>query len=257
MATLSTLDNSIQIEISNGISMTLGRAHTNDVVLTHGSVSSRHARLFMQDDQLFIDDQNSTNGVRVNYMEVKRGLMSAGDLLEIGNVIFRVDGDELVSGSTVQIGIEDESPEIAVAEQAVAEATSTNIAIPLSEQDEQEDFMGQTMQIDMLDPDMLELELAASQASTPSVPAANVQYSEAMVEASAHAAESSKMLPLPEEDVEPDASYEEDLAEEAESADSPEFEVVTVWKDWGGMIVSSLVMVVGFLLLFVALKTRM
>lgn len=46
--------------------LTIGRSHSNDVVLLHPSVSKRHARVGMYEGQPHIQDMDSHNGTRVN-----------------------------------------------------------------------------------------------------------------------------------------------------------------------------------------------
>lgn len=46
--------------------LSIGRSHTNDVVLKHPSVSKRHARVGMRKKQPQIQDLDSNNGTRVN-----------------------------------------------------------------------------------------------------------------------------------------------------------------------------------------------
>src|SRR4051794_16609731 len=64
---------------------TLGRADENDIVLSGDLVSRKHARMFVQGDDLLLEDLGSRNGVRINgeVMRAKRPL-AAGDTVAIG-----------------------------------------------------------------------------------------------------------------------------------------------------------------------------
>lgn len=64
--------------------LTIGRSHTNDVVLLHPSVSKRHARVGMHEKRPQVQDMGSHNGTRVNgnYVHGKVGLENF-DVIEI------------------------------------------------------------------------------------------------------------------------------------------------------------------------------
>lgn len=64
---------------------TLGRRPYNDVVLDNLAVSGRHARLFQEDQQVTIEDMDSTNGTYVNGHAVKRQVLQDNDTIEIGH----------------------------------------------------------------------------------------------------------------------------------------------------------------------------
>ena len=74
--------------------MMIGRAADQcDLVLPHGTVSRRHARLVLADAGLQIEDQGSTNGTSVNGAAVKAGAASAvrpGDRVRIGDIEFGI-----------------------------------------------------------------------------------------------------------------------------------------------------------------------
>jgi pSer/pThr/pTyr-binding forkhead associated (FHA) protein len=46
--------------------LSIGRTNENDIVLSHNSVSRRHAALYAEGDQVFIQDMGSVNGVFVD-----------------------------------------------------------------------------------------------------------------------------------------------------------------------------------------------
>ncbi len=71
---------------------TLGRRPYNDVVLENLAVSGRHARLIQEDQQVTIEDMDSTNGTYVNGRAVKRQVLQDNDTIEIGHfkIIFSI-----------------------------------------------------------------------------------------------------------------------------------------------------------------------
>lgn len=71
---------------------TLGRRPYNDVVLENLTVSGRHARLIQEDQQVMIEDMDSTNGTYVNGHAVKRQVLQDNDTIEIGHfkIIFSI-----------------------------------------------------------------------------------------------------------------------------------------------------------------------
>ena len=66
--------------------ITIGRKEGNTVRLTARNVSRFHARLVTKDEQLFIEDLDSYNGVNLNGDRIKgRVAVNEGDLIEIGD----------------------------------------------------------------------------------------------------------------------------------------------------------------------------
>jgi len=74
---------------------TLGRRPYNDVVLENLAVSGRHARLIQEDQQVTIEDMDSTNGTYVNGHAVKRQVLQDNDTIEIGHfkIIFSIQSE--------------------------------------------------------------------------------------------------------------------------------------------------------------------
>lgn len=85
----STLEQGAVVPI-RGI-ITLGRKAENTIVLTEPFVSSNHARIYAKNNNLYVEDLNSTNGVYVNNerIEAKYKLI-ADDEVKIGSAIFKV-----------------------------------------------------------------------------------------------------------------------------------------------------------------------
>ncbi len=69
----------------------IGREQDCDVVLTHATVSRRHARLRFRDGGWVLQDLSSTNGTVVNGVSVVRCRLVVGDVLEVGEERLVVD----------------------------------------------------------------------------------------------------------------------------------------------------------------------
>ncbi|NRT56830.1 FHA domain-containing protein [Sphaerotilus uruguayifluvii] len=63
---------------------TLGRRPYNDIVIDNLAVSGEHAVLQMVGHDVYIEDQNSTNGTYINGRAVKKQLLQHNDTIEIG-----------------------------------------------------------------------------------------------------------------------------------------------------------------------------
>jgi pSer/pThr/pTyr-binding forkhead associated (FHA) protein len=62
----------------------LGRRPYNDIVIDNLAVSGEHAVLQMSDNEVYLEDLNSTNGTYVNGRAVKKQLLQNNDTVEIG-----------------------------------------------------------------------------------------------------------------------------------------------------------------------------
>jgi pSer/pThr/pTyr-binding forkhead associated (FHA) protein len=72
---------------------TVGRSEDADISINHSSVSRLHAELFaLGNGRYEIVDKASANGIRINGVELKRGILEAGDALELGDVRLRFVG---------------------------------------------------------------------------------------------------------------------------------------------------------------------
>jgi adenylate cyclase len=67
----------------------IGRATDNDIVLNDFSVSRRHAYLRREKDSWVLQDNQSTNGIRVNDRQVPRSVVADGDLAVVGTFQLR------------------------------------------------------------------------------------------------------------------------------------------------------------------------
>jgi pSer/pThr/pTyr-binding forkhead associated (FHA) protein len=73
--------------------LTIGRAEDATISINHNSVSRLHCEIHSLGEGRFeIVDKGSSNGIRVNAAELKRGIVEAGDLLELGDVRLKFVG---------------------------------------------------------------------------------------------------------------------------------------------------------------------
>ncbi|GIV22930.1 MAG: hypothetical protein KatS3mg025_0589 [Bacteroidia bacterium] len=72
--------------------ITIGRAPDNTLVIQDPTVSSRHARLFLQGSQWYVQDLGSTNGTFVNEQRITQYPIRTGDKIRLGAIIVQVVG---------------------------------------------------------------------------------------------------------------------------------------------------------------------
>ncbi len=76
-----------------GERLTVGRAEDASISINHNSVSRLHCEIHSLGEGRFeIVDKGSSNGVRVNGADLKRGIIEAGDVIELGDVKFKFVG---------------------------------------------------------------------------------------------------------------------------------------------------------------------
>ena len=73
-------------------SASIGRDLSNNIVLPDESVSRFHAKIERTPRGFVLEDQNSTNGSRVNDDNIKSCLLKSGDQLQIGSFILKYIG---------------------------------------------------------------------------------------------------------------------------------------------------------------------
>ena len=66
---------------------TFGREPGSAIVMEHVSVSRHHGAFFLRErfGILTVEDHGSTNGTLVNGMQIKRKILFAGDVVQVGN----------------------------------------------------------------------------------------------------------------------------------------------------------------------------
>jgi FHA domain len=72
------------ITYSVGRRATIGRTPENDIQIDVSSVSRNHAVMLCDDGKCYVEDLNSTNGVKVNGRRIDRQLLHDGDVVTIG-----------------------------------------------------------------------------------------------------------------------------------------------------------------------------
>ena len=65
--------------------VTLGRATTNDIILTDTRISRNHAQVECTPQGCSVVDLGSSNGTRLNDERVERASMKPGDVLTLGS----------------------------------------------------------------------------------------------------------------------------------------------------------------------------
>ena len=71
--------------------ITIGRDSHCDIKLDGAKVSRNHARIILSDDSLFIYNEKSRNGVRVNGQKVEQSRLENGSMIDIGDWSFSID----------------------------------------------------------------------------------------------------------------------------------------------------------------------
>lgn len=87
--------------------LTIGRAEDNDIVIPLPAVSRYHARIIRQDNRLFIEDLNSTNGTFVNGVKItERVEVAPGARISLGSYILSIKSPEKLTGSSLGVSLE-------------------------------------------------------------------------------------------------------------------------------------------------------
>jgi pilus assembly protein CpaF len=72
--------------------ISVGRVQGNDIVLSKGNVSKRHARLLYRDGRFIVTDLNSTNGTYVNRRRIAQAtIVRDGDRVYVGDFVLRIE----------------------------------------------------------------------------------------------------------------------------------------------------------------------
>ena len=88
---LESTDPALTLRLPPGVVKTIGRTVRADFIVEAALVSRVHCRLTAgTDDQLTVEDLDSTNGIQVNGQRVTRATLKTGDTLAVGRVEFRV-----------------------------------------------------------------------------------------------------------------------------------------------------------------------
>ncbi|MFM1855235.1 MAG: hypothetical protein RLZ83_544 [Pseudomonadota bacterium] len=111
---------------------TIGRKPHNDIVIDHLAVSSQHAVLRADDEELWIEDLKSTNGTYVNGQAVSRRRLWQGDVIELGKVRLevRLDSPERHDTGTDDRSTTDRMSGPAHAEERGEPVTGLDLGVP-------------------------------------------------------------------------------------------------------------------------------
>ena len=73
--------------------ITIGRKEENSIVLSDKFVSSNHARIYVKDNTVILEDLNSTNGTFVNEQRVSGKIrIGVNDSIRLGSTVFKIIG---------------------------------------------------------------------------------------------------------------------------------------------------------------------
>jgi chromosome segregation ATPase len=87
---LEPIEHSGEIIHLTGTMLTIGRTAENDIALHSKMVSRHHARLLIGPNGIIVEDAGSTNGCFVNGEQVRQHLMRDSDVLELGDLRYRL-----------------------------------------------------------------------------------------------------------------------------------------------------------------------
>ena len=83
----SSNDNTERIlRITPGSPRTVGRGPRSDFVLSGALISRIHCRLLITNNELTVEDMNSTNGTFVNDQRISQSQLNSGDRLRLGRL---------------------------------------------------------------------------------------------------------------------------------------------------------------------------
>lgn len=69
--------------------ISIGRSHTNQVILKDAKVSRQHAEIKMRDKECILIDLNSSNGTLVNGQKIHEQILSPNDEIQIGDYLLQ------------------------------------------------------------------------------------------------------------------------------------------------------------------------
>ena len=109
----------------------IGRREDCDLRIPLGEVSRKHCRLVRDGDTLKLEDLGSSNGTFLNGQRVQEALLSPGDTIQVGPVVFALQ-------------IDGEPPEDDLRPVSAATAGAAEEAMPLGEEDEEAATVGRS-----------------------------------------------------------------------------------------------------------------
>jgi len=79
-------------ELSGDV-LTVGRSDSNQIQITHPSISSNHAEFRNEGGDYRLVDLGSTNGSRVNDEKIEESMLRNGDVIMLGNILFSYESE--------------------------------------------------------------------------------------------------------------------------------------------------------------------
>jgi pSer/pThr/pTyr-binding forkhead associated (FHA) protein len=105
----------------------IGRGEDNEVCIDDARISRHHAKLFLNDEQLFVEDLNSTNGCYVNDNKVDgKASIVSGDKLSFDNHHFTATGPKLAMNEKTVVSVSPLRMDQKQMEQSARELQKTN-----------------------------------------------------------------------------------------------------------------------------------
>lgn len=95
-----------------GNQLTIGRALDNDIIVQSEAISRLHAHMAESDGAWYIRDNGSKNGVIVNGQKVAEAWLTSGDIVQIGDFIFRFNQPQSAGHSQSGASPEMDMPEM-------------------------------------------------------------------------------------------------------------------------------------------------
>src|SRR5437879_2043501 len=71
----------------------IGRGQENDFTISHGSVSTLHCQILVDEDSVKIEDLGSTNGTFINDQRVHEECLKPGQKIRLGEISLRLESD--------------------------------------------------------------------------------------------------------------------------------------------------------------------
>jgi len=88
---------------------TIGRREDNDIQIENLAVSGSHAKLVREGDVLYIEDQESTNGIFLNGSKITKSVLKNGDVVLIGSHTIEYKTDIKLPEDTTKAGVRSHS----------------------------------------------------------------------------------------------------------------------------------------------------
>lgn len=72
-------------------SATIGRKSTNDLMISDNAVSGIHCKIYIENDEVYIEDLGSTNGTILNGTAITKEILKPDDLLVLGKTQYKIN----------------------------------------------------------------------------------------------------------------------------------------------------------------------